>query len=88
MVKDGSYISEHRLMYKVVESLRGTPETHVTLCINYTSRKKEKKETSILVLSKYTNLFNSYLYSLALFLAYSPVLHTMLKIVLGFLWIP
>jgi len=44
MVTDGSYIYEHRIMYKVVESLCCTPTTHVTLCVNYTSIKKKGKK--------------------------------------------
>lgn len=49
----GSYPSgegEHRITYRVVESLCCTPETNAALCVNYTSinqqqwLKKKKKE--------------------------------------------
>ena len=34
---DGSHTcGEHSIMYKLVQSLSCTPETNVTLCVNYT----------------------------------------------------
>ena len=37
---DGSYAcGEQGIMYRLVKSLCWTPETNVTLCINYTSIK-------------------------------------------------
>lgn len=40
---DCSYAcSEHRITYKLVKSLCGTPETHITLCGNLTSIKRTK----------------------------------------------
>ena len=37
MVTDGSYTGgEHSVIYKLVESICCTPETNVTLCVNYT----------------------------------------------------
>lgn len=53
----GSYPSgegEHRITYRVVESLCCTPETNAALCVNYTSinqqqwlkkKKKRKQKT-------------------------------------------
>ena len=41
MVTDSSYTCKHSIMHRVVESLCCTPETNVTLCINYTQKKEE-----------------------------------------------
>ena len=42
MGTDGSYTcGEHSIMYKLVKSLSCTPETNVTLCVNYTQIKRE-----------------------------------------------
>ena len=42
MVTDGSYIcDQHRVMYRLAESLCCTPETDVILCVNCTSKKKK-----------------------------------------------
>ena len=35
-----TYPNEHRVMYRIVESLYCTPETNVTLYVNYTRIKK------------------------------------------------
>lgn len=42
MVTDGGYTCEHSLVYRLVQSLCHTPETKVTLYVNYTSIKKKK----------------------------------------------
>lgn len=45
MVTDGSYVCvEHRIMYGLLKSLCCTSATNVTLCANYTSIGKKKKE--------------------------------------------
>ena len=38
MVADGNYTChvEHSIMYETLESLCCTPETNITLCVNYT----------------------------------------------------
>lgn len=40
VVTDGSYTCEHSTMYREAEPLCWTPETNVTLCVNYTQIKK------------------------------------------------
>ena len=43
MVTDGSHpCGEHIMIYREVESLCGTPETNITLSVNYTEVKKKK----------------------------------------------
>ena len=45
MVTDGSYIcGEHSIRCKLVESLRCTHETNVTLCVKYTSIKQHQQQ--------------------------------------------
>ena len=34
-IKEYTYHDEHRVMYRVVESLYCTPETNITLYVNY-----------------------------------------------------
>ena len=42
---DGSCTcGEHGIMYKLVKSFSGTPETNVTSCVNYTQKQKNKKK--------------------------------------------
>lgn len=45
LVTDGdcTCCDEHRVVYRIVKSLYCTPETRITLYVNYTSRKKKKK---------------------------------------------
>lgn len=48
MVTDGSFTcGEHSIMYREVESLHFTPETKVTWCIRYSSKRKLKKKIPI-----------------------------------------
>ena len=45
MGTDGSYTcGKHSIMYKIVESLCCTPETNITLHVNYTKKLKKIKE--------------------------------------------
>ena len=39
---DYTYLGEHCIMYRTVETLHCTPESNIILCVNYTSTKKEK----------------------------------------------
>ncbi len=42
MVRDGNYIcGEHSRMHTIAESLGCTPGTNVTLCVDYTKKKKK-----------------------------------------------
>ena len=47
MVTHGNYAcSEHGIRYRLGKSLCCTPKTNVTLCVNYTSIKKKKKNVN------------------------------------------
>ena len=42
MVTEGSFTcGEHNIKYRLAESVSCTPETNVTLCVNYTSIEKK-----------------------------------------------
>lgn len=45
METDGNnaYCGKHRIMHRIVQSLHCTPETNITLCTNYASKKERKK---------------------------------------------
>lgn len=40
------FVGEHGITYRLVESLCGTPETKVALCVNYSSIKKKTLKKS------------------------------------------
>lgn len=41
-IKEGTCHDEHRVMYETVESLYCTPETKITLYVNYLDLKQNK----------------------------------------------
>ena len=43
VTKGGYTYGEHSIMCRKVESLCCTPETNITLCVNYTDKKLKKK---------------------------------------------
>ena len=46
-IKEGTCLKEYPVIYRIVESLYHTPETNVTLYVNYIGIKKKKKKTCL-----------------------------------------